>query len=153
MSTALDIRKQLRDLCLKANIAISSNGDMSALRRSIAQGFFTNTAELHPDGSYCLLGSNQIVQIHPSSCLFQCKPAYVIFDEQIQTIKCYMRDLCVCTNQQLLQRNGAVHDPVWVGSKWLLAFLKVPVAPRTPLAHFFAVLPPKLPQKGSTQLL
>ena len=95
MSTALDIRKQLRELCLKANIAISSNSDMSALRRSIAQGFFTNAAELHPDGSYRSLGSNQVVQIHPSSCLFQCKPAYVIFHELILTTKCYMRDLCV----------------------------------------------------------
>ena len=32
-----------------------------------------------------------------------------------------------CTNQQLAQRSGAVSDPVWVCSKWLLAFPKVPV--------------------------
>ena len=32
-----------------------------------------------------------------------------------------------CTNQQRPQRARAVPDPVWVGSKWLLAFPKVPV--------------------------
>ena len=57
-----------------------------------------------------------------------------------------------CTNQQPPQRGGAVPDPIWVGSKWLLAFPRVPVTPGTPL-HFFAMLPPQRPQKGSTQHL
>ena len=57
-----------------------------------------------------------------------------------------------CTNQQPPQRGGAVPDPVWVRSKWLLAFPRVPVTPGTPL-HFFAMLPSEGPQKGSTQLL
>ena len=46
----------------------------------------------------------------------------------------------ICTNQQPLQRGGAVPNPVWVGSKWLLAFPRVPVTPGTFL-HFFAMLP------------
>ena len=57
-----------------------------------------------------------------------------------------------CTNQQPPQRGGAVPNPVWVGSKWLLAFRRVPVTPGTTL-HFFAMLPPERPQKGSTQHL
>ncbi len=56
-----------------------------------------------------------------------------------------------CTNQQPPQRGGAVPGPVWVGSKWLLAFPRVPVTPGTSL-HFFAMLPTERPQKGSTQL-
>ena len=44
------------------------------------------------------------------------------------------------TNQQPPQCGGAVPDPVWVGSKWLLAFPRVPVTLGTPL-HFFAILP------------
>ena len=58
----------------------------------------------------------------------------------------------ICTNQQLPQRGGAVPDPVWVGSKWLLAFPRIPVTPGT-LLHFFEMLPPERPQKGSKQLL
>ena len=37
------------------------------------------------------------------------------------------------TNQQPPQRCGAVPNPVWVGSKWLLAFPRIPVTPSTPL--------------------
>ena len=36
------------------------------------------------------------------------------------------------TNQQPPQRGGAVPGPVWVGSKRLLAFPRVPVTPGTP---------------------
>ena len=57
-----------------------------------------------------------------------------------------------CTNQQPPHRDGAVPGPVWVGSKWLLAFPRVPATPGTPL-HFFAMLLPERPQKDSTQLL
>ena len=53
--------------------------------------------------------------------------------------------LSICTNQQPPQRGGAVPDPVWVASKWLLAFPKVPFTSGTPL-HFFAMLPPERPQ-------
>ena len=37
-----------------------------------------------------------------------------------------------CTNQQPPQRGEAVPDPVWVGSKWLLAFPRVTVNPGLP---------------------
>ena len=40
-----------------------------------------------------------------------------------------------CTNQQPPQRGGVVPNPVWVGSKWLLTFRRVPVAPGTPLTQ------------------
>ena len=40
-----------------------------------------------------------------------------------------------CTNQQPPQRGGAVPDPVWFGSKYLLAFLRVPVTSDTPFVQ------------------
>ena len=39
------------------------------------------------------------------------------------------------TNQQPPQRGDAVPNPVWVGSKWLLAFPRVPVTPGTLLTQ------------------
>ena len=42
-----------------------------------------------------------------------------------------------CTNQQQPHRVGAVPDPDWVGSKWLLAFPKVPVTPAPPSRKLF----------------
>ena len=38
-----------------------------------------------------------------------------------------MRRWWACINQQPPQHGGAIPDPVWVGSKWLLAFSAVPV--------------------------
>ena len=40
-----------------------------------------------------------------------------------------------CTNQQPPRRGGGVPNRVWVGSKWLLAFPRVPVTPGTPLTQ------------------
>ena len=47
-----------------------------------------------------------------------------------------LRTIQHCTNQQPPQRGGAVPGPVWVGSKWLLAFPRVPVTPGTPHSFF-----------------
>ena len=38
-----------------------------------------------------------------------------------------------CTNQQSPQRDDALPDPVWVGSKWLLVFPRAPFTQGTPL--------------------
>ncbi|XP_076809784.1 ATP-dependent RNA helicase DHX33-like [Clavelina lepadiformis] len=96
MNNVLDIRKQLRDLCLKVNIAVTSNHrDINALRKCFSLGFFMNAAELQPDGSYRSIDAHETVHIHPTSCLFKCKPAYVVYRELVRTSKCYMRDLCV----------------------------------------------------------
>ena len=40
-----------------------------------------------------------------------------------------------CTNQHPPQRGSSVPNPVWVELKWLLAFLRVPVTPGTPLTQ------------------
>ena len=39
------------------------------------------------------------------------------------------------TNQQPSQRGGAVPDLIWIGSKWLLAFPRVPLTLGIPLAQ------------------
>ena len=62
------------------------------------------------------------------------------------------RKTSFCTNQQPPQHGGVVPDPVWVGSKRLLAFPRVPVTSGTPL-HFFAMLPPERPQKAAHSFL
>ena len=52
-------------------------------------------------------------------------------------LKLRTRLITCCTNQHPPQRGGAVPDPIWIGSKWLLAFSRVPVTPGTPLELFF----------------
>ncbi|XP_071798276.1 ATP-dependent RNA helicase DHX33-like isoform X1 [Asterias amurensis] len=96
MRHAIEIRTQLRGLCVKANLPLVSCGqDTTPVRKCLVQGLFMNSAELQRDGSYITLDRKQTVSIHPSSCLFQCKPAYVLYNELVQTTKCYMRNVCV----------------------------------------------------------
>ena len=49
------------------------------------------------------------------------------------------------TNQQPPQRGGAVPDPVWVGSKWLLAFPRISATLGTP--HTQIIFSPCCPLK------
>ncbi|KAI4814727.1 hypothetical protein KUCAC02_003905 [Chaenocephalus aceratus] len=86
------------------NMKLGSCGaEMGNVRRCIARGMFVNAAELQPDGSYLALDTHQPVSIHPSSVLFQGKPAYVVFNELLHTSRCYMRDLCLVDADWLLE--------------------------------------------------
>lgn len=80
----------------------SCGADTGNVRLCLAHGMFINAAELQPDGSYLALDTHQPVAIHPSSVLFQAKPAYVVFNELLHTSRCYMRDLCLVDADWLL---------------------------------------------------
>ncbi|XP_077987856.1 ATP-dependent RNA helicase DHX33-like [Glandiceps talaboti] len=104
MQTALDVRQQLREMCAKAGLSSQSCGqNTSAVRKCFTAGLFMNSAELQRDGSYLSLDRRQTVSIHPSSCLFQSKPAYVLYNELVYTTKCYMRNICVVDPEWLYE--------------------------------------------------
>uniref|UniRef100_A0A8D2C130 RNA helicase n=1 Tax=Sus scrofa TaxID=9823 RepID=A0A8D2C130_PIG len=104
MMLVAEVRAQLRDICLKMSMPIlSSRGDMERIRRCLAHSLFMNSAELQPDGSYATTDTHQPVAIHPSSALFHCKPACVVYTELLFTNKCYMRDLCVVDAEWLYE--------------------------------------------------
>uniref|UniRef100_A0A3B1JPM1 RNA helicase n=1 Tax=Astyanax mexicanus TaxID=7994 RepID=A0A3B1JPM1_ASTMX len=102
MGLVAEVRSQLRDICIKLGLKLeSSQSELVNVRRCLARGMFTNAAELQPDGSYVALDTHQPVSIHPSSVLFQAKPAYVVFNELLHTSRCYMRDLCLVDSDWL----------------------------------------------------
>lgn len=103
MGLVKDVQAQLKEICLKLNLKLESCGsDTESVRRCLAHGMFVNAAELQPDGTYLALDTHQPVAIHPSSVLFQSKPAYVVFNELLHTSRCYMRDLCLVDADWLL---------------------------------------------------
>ncbi|KAK7925658.1 hypothetical protein WMY93_007968 [Mugilogobius chulae] len=103
MSLVKEVQAQLKEICLKLNLKLVSCGaDTGSVRRCLAHGMFVNAAELQPDGTYLALDTHQPVAIHPSSVLFQAKPAYVVFNELLHTSRCYMRDLCLVDADWLL---------------------------------------------------
>ncbi|KAM9847139.1 ATP-dependent RNA helicase DHX33 [Aulostomus maculatus] len=103
MGLVKEVQTQLREICLKLNLKLESCGtETGNVRQCLAHGMFVNAAELQPDGSYLALDTHQPVAIHPSSVLFQAKPAYVVFNELLHTSRCYMRDLCLVDADWLL---------------------------------------------------
>lgn len=104
MSLVKEVQSQLKEICLKLNLKLESCGaNTGNIRRCLAHGMFVNAAELQPDGTYLALDTHQPVAIHPSSVLFQAKPAYVVFNELLHTSRCYMRDLCLVDADWLLE--------------------------------------------------
>uniref|UniRef100_A0A8C9P3N5 RNA helicase n=1 Tax=Spermophilus dauricus TaxID=99837 RepID=A0A8C9P3N5_SPEDA len=104
MLLVVEVRAQLREICLKMSMPVmSSRGDMESIRRCLAHSLFMSTAELQPDGTYATTDTHQPVAIHPSSVLFHCKPACVVYTELLYTNKCYMRDLCVVDAEWLYE--------------------------------------------------
>ncbi|KAE8625133.1 hypothetical protein XENTR_v10006168 [Xenopus tropicalis] len=96
MTMVLEVRSQLRDICIKLSMPMeSSRTDTRNIRQCLAHGLFMHAAELQPDGTYTTVDTHQPIAIHPSSILFHCKPACVVYNELLHTSKCYMRDLCV----------------------------------------------------------
>ncbi|KAI9092070.1 hypothetical protein K1719_028005 [Acacia pycnantha] len=91
---ALDIHKQILGNVEQMGLQIASCGDdMLPYCRCLAASFFLNAAVKQPEGTYRALASGLVVQIHPSSVLFQQKPECIIFNELVQTNNKYIRNL------------------------------------------------------------
>ncbi|KAI0240506.1 ATP-dependent RNA helicase DHX33 [Lamellibrachia satsuma] len=96
LKMAADVRKQLHEISCRLQLPSNSCGrDTTPIRKCLTAGLFMNSAELQKEGKYATLITRKAVAIHPSSSLFMCKPACVIYTNLVQTTKCYMRDVCV----------------------------------------------------------
>ncbi|XP_076445532.1 ATP-dependent RNA helicase DHX33-like [Babylonia areolata] len=102
LSTAMNVRKQLRETCARQELEFNSCGRVTTgIRKCLAAAFFMNAAELQKEGEYLTVATRERVCIHPSSVLARCKPAVLIYTELVKTTKCYMRDVSVV-------------DPAWL---------------------------------------
>ncbi|XP_021989609.1 pre-mRNA-splicing factor ATP-dependent RNA helicase DEAH1 isoform X2 [Helianthus annuus] len=95
MKRARDIRDQLKGLLERVEIELTSNpGDLEAIKKVIASGYFPHSAKLQMYGSYRSVKHPQtVVHIHPSSGLAQVLPRWVIYHELVETSKGYMRQV------------------------------------------------------------
>ncbi|KAG0719961.1 ATP-dependent RNA helicase DHX33 [Chionoecetes opilio] len=91
LTYALEVRKQLVQVCQRCGVTITScQQNTDSVRRCLATGLYTNVAELQLDGKYLTLDTKQEAVLHPSSALWGGKPAYVLFTELVHTGKTYM---------------------------------------------------------------
>ncbi|GAO49721.1 hypothetical protein G7K_3864-t1 [Saitoella complicata NRRL Y-17804] len=98
MSNILNVRKQLRQYCERAQLSLAPSTDSrdagetkDAILKSFLAGYMHNTALLHPDGSYRTVGTHQPVAIHPSSVLFGKRVEAIVYAENVFTQKAYVR--------------------------------------------------------------
>lgn len=103
MKQALNIRNQLRSLCLKEKLLQEkpepdpqpfvpmSPERAEALLKCFMRGFVTKCALLAPDGSYVTTQGKHIVAIHPSSVLHGQKKEAIMFLEHVFTQKNYAK--------------------------------------------------------------
>lgn len=77
--------------CLKRSSTEFTSKDYYVnIRKALVQGFFMQVAHLERTGHYLTIKDNQIVQLHPSTCLDH-KPDWVIYNEFVLTTKNYIR--------------------------------------------------------------
>ncbi|KAK5576135.1 hypothetical protein RB653_007276 [Dictyostelium firmibasis] len=103
MQRVLQVRKQLLAYANKYSIKVISCFDdpnispkncSSLVRKAIVSGFFTNAAQLQPDGSYQTIREKHKLWLHPTSVLcLSNSPQWVIFNEVTITTKEYMKDV------------------------------------------------------------
>jgi ATP-dependent RNA helicase DHR2 len=103
MKQALNIRRQLRGMCLKEKLLSQpapadpqpytpiSPERAEALLKCFLRGFALKTAMLAPDASYVTSHGKHVVAIHPSSVLHGQKKEAIMFLEHVYTNKNYAK--------------------------------------------------------------
>ncbi|XP_055903366.1 ATP-dependent RNA helicase DHX15 homolog [Eupeodes corollae] len=79
------------------------------IRKALVQGFFMQVAHLERTGQYLTIKDNQIVQLHPSTCLDH-KPDWVIYNEFVLTTKNYIRTVTDVKPEWLLSHAPQYYD-------------------------------------------
>lgn len=73
---------------------------------------FSQVAHLERTGHYLTVKDNQVVQLHPSTCLDH-KPEWVLYNEFVLTTKNYIRT-CTDVKPEWLIRSVELSSGVWL---------------------------------------
>lgn len=97
LKSADNVRTQLSRIMDRFNLKRTSTEFTSRdyylnIRKALVAGFFMQAAHLERTGHYLTVKDNQVVQLHPSTCLDH-KPEWVIYNEFVLTTKNYIRTL------------------------------------------------------------
>lgn len=108
LTRARDVRDQLARLCDRVEVDASSScagvADITPIQKSLAAGFFPNSARLQRDGqTYRQVKNGQVVYVHPSSVLMEVNPKWVLYHELVLTSKEYMRSVMPLKPEWLME--------------------------------------------------
>ncbi|TIC63741.1 P-loop containing nucleoside triphosphate hydrolase protein [Wallemia mellicola] len=89
---AKDIRGQLEHQCKKEGMDVElSTTDEELILKCVLEGMFQNVALRQGDGTYRQIVNQQLVKIHPTSCLLQRKAPCIMYNELTLTTATYAR--------------------------------------------------------------
>jgi HrpA-like RNA helicase len=95
LKSADNVRQQLsrimdRFKLKRVSTDFQSKDYYTNIRKALVSGFFMQCAHLERTGHYLTIKDNQVVQLHPSTCMDH-KPEWVIYNEFVLTTKNYIR--------------------------------------------------------------
>ncbi|OAA64070.1 Helicase-associated domain protein [Cordyceps fumosorosea ARSEF 2679] len=115
MKQALNIRRQLRGMCVKEKLfneappadpqpfTPTSPGRAETILKCFIRGFAMKTAMLAPDASYVTSQGKHVVAIHPASVLHGRRVEAIMFLEQVYTKKNYAKKVSVIQTTWLVE--------------------------------------------------
>ncbi|OAD08341.1 hypothetical protein MUCCIDRAFT_46118 [Mucor lusitanicus CBS 277.49] len=114
LKSADNVRNQLRRTMEKYDLDLVSTdfehrSYYTNIRRAIVAGYFMQVAHLERSGHYLTVKDNQIVQLHPSSCLDH-KPEWVLYNEFVLTTRNYIRTCIEVRAEWLLEVAPSYYD-------------------------------------------
>ncbi|XP_062500693.1 putative pre-mRNA-splicing factor ATP-dependent RNA helicase PRP1 [Corticium candelabrum] len=114
LKSADNVREQLsrimeRFSLLRKSTPFTSKDYYLNIRKTLVKGFFMQVAHLERSGHYLTVKDNQVVQLHPSTCLDH-KPEWVIYNEFVLTTKNYIRTVSDVKGEWLLQMAPQYYD-------------------------------------------
>ncbi|KAI7906044.1 P-loop containing nucleoside triphosphate hydrolase protein [Cokeromyces recurvatus] len=114
LKSADNVRAQLRRTMEKYDLDLVSTdfenrSYYTNIRRAIVAGYFMQVAHLERSGHYLTVKDNQIVQLHPSTCLDH-KPEWALYNEFVLTTRNYIRTCIEVKADWLLEIAPAYYD-------------------------------------------
>lgn len=107
MKSAENVREQLKRTMERLNLQMISTDFQDKeyypnIRRCLVSGFFMQVAHLEKSGHYLTVKDNQVVALHPSTCL-ESKPEWVLYGEFVLTQKNYVRTCTAVKGEWLVE--------------------------------------------------
>ncbi|KAI8049085.1 P-loop containing nucleoside triphosphate hydrolase protein [Syncephalis plumigaleata] len=114
LKSADNVRKQLSRIMERLDIDLVSTpfNDKNYyinIRRALLSGFFMQVAHQERSGHYLTVKDNQIVNLHPSTCLDH-KPDWVLYNEFVLTTRNYVRTVTEVKPEWLLELAPQYYD-------------------------------------------
>lgn len=114
MRSAESVREQLKRTMERLNLPMISTNFQDKdyypnIRKCLVAGFFMQVAHLEKSGHYLTIKDNQVVGLHPSTCLTH-KPEWVLYNEFVLTSKNFIRTVTQVRGEWLVEISPTYYD-------------------------------------------